>query len=154
MTIWLKCAPDTAPNIRIRPIERSGRCRGVLEQLKSNVVRREAAGHDAGANHRDDQEPRPKRLGDEASRQLDRDLPGTGLGDWSSELGHAAPATAAMRWRSSATVASNAAAGADGDGVGDRPVQPTGLGLQLLTSHHIEIDHPDVVIGAVVGRLP
>ena len=49
-----------------------------------------------------------------------------------SELGHAAPATVAMRWRSSATVASNAFAVPTGDGVGDRPVQPAGLRVELL----------------------
>ena len=51
--------------------------------------------------------PVPERLGDQAPRQLDRDVAGAGLGQL-AQLGHAAPATMAMRWRSSPTVASNA----------------------------------------------
>jgi hypothetical protein len=47
-----------------------GRC-CVFQQLQADIVGREPARHDAGADHCDDQEPGAERLGDQPARQVE-----------------------------------------------------------------------------------
>ena len=134
----VEVAAGDRPEDQDQPDQRAGRGGGVLEQLQPDIARRQPAGHDPGPDHGDDQQAGAERLGDQAPRQLDRDLAGAGLGKV-SELGHAAPATVAMRWRSSATVASNAFA----------VPTATGSGIDQWSQPRLRVE---LLVGAVAHR--
>ena len=54
-----------------QPDERGSSRGGVLEQLEAGVARREAGGHDAGADDGDQQEARTERFGDETANEVE-----------------------------------------------------------------------------------
>ena len=60
--------------------EGAGSRSGVLEQLQADVVRREPAGHDPGPDDGDDQESGAEGFGNQATREIDAERAGPGLG--------------------------------------------------------------------------
>src|SRR4051794_27579683 len=53
--------------------QRRGSGSRVLEQLQTRVMRRQAAGHDPGSDHRDDEESRPDSLRCQTTREVELD---------------------------------------------------------------------------------
>ncbi len=62
-----------------QPDQRAGCCRGILEELQPDVVRRQVGRHDPRADDRDDQEPGTERLGGQAAGQVKMQLSGPRL---------------------------------------------------------------------------
>ena len=104
--------------------QRAGGGSRVLQQLKADIVGRQAAGHDPGADHGDDQEPGAERFGDEPAGEVEAQRPGTGLdlvgerpfGAFGHGVARVLSSSAPMRSRSSSTAASNAFAEPAGTG--------------------------------------
>ena len=79
VTTGLKCAPETAPNIRISPISAPAVAAAFSKQLQAHVGRRQLRRHDPRADHRHDQERGAERLGREPSGEVEAECAGAGL---------------------------------------------------------------------------
>ena len=154
VTTGLKCAPETAPNMKISPIRAPPVAAAFSSSCSPTSSGDEAAGHDPGADDGDDQQPGAQRLGDEAAGQVECERAGAGLD------GSRAEVVLITRRRERADpvaqfvdrgIERRPAAGRDR--VGDRPVQPGRVGVELLVGLVADRDHQRRQLGDVVEQL-
>ena len=96
MTTGLKWAPDTAPNMRMSPT-RAPAVAAAFEQLEADVTGREAAGHDARPDDRDEEEATAERLGGQPAGEIEPQPSGAGLGLFVETSSHLRARSAAPR---------------------------------------------------------